>query len=1179
MMSMIDRQAKINLTSTLSGYQFKHQGKDYKFPTLEKVHEFFFTETKLDTVKLCYQGKKSYVHFSIDEIETFTSKKALRRTLSQESEGAWIEKRDGKKKYFVDNGWLFSSIKKVSKEEYQNRPEKGSPFQKVLGVALGLYAIGSKMPHSAKSASYIGLLSQVMLFPIGVQAQVPLGGEFVVNTVITDHQDLPAIARLENGGFVTVWEGTQTGDFDIYVQIFNAMGGLVGSEFRCNTVVTGAQYNPAVSGLLGGGFVIAWRGDQAGDQDIYARIYNATGGPLGSEFRCNTITTGNQYDPAVVGLMNGNFVTAWTSSQTGNPDIYARIYNVTGGPLGSEFRCNTDVIITQAFPTVADLSGTGFIVAWDGDQTGDHDIYAQIYNQTGGPLGSEFRCNTNQAGDQVRPRAASLFGGGFVTVWYGDQTGDRNIYAQIYNQTGGPLGSEFRCNTNVTDFQWDPAVSGVIGGGFVTVWRGRQSGDYDIYAQVYSSIGMPVSSEFRCNTNLTDNQYNPTVTGLIGGGFVVVWNGLRSGSFNDIYGQRYNISEVPMPQPAPAPVPVPAFLTSSPTPSLSSTGTSGESILPPTSTPFTTQTPSFSISTTFSSSANSLGSNPSSISAIASSILSTSSEASSVQMASLTNTNSQQTPIPTPPSSFQNPTQTITFPPSQLSTSINPFSPTSSPISSFIPAFSAPSVFLTSNPSISSSPDSSSEVTCDQDCVVSYTDLIGGVLGGVLGVITVAGGIFAIYKCKNRNKNQDGDIESIKETHSSSVKLKNTKKKKTSTEQAENIQENTHVPLDKLDGFDPLPEELKQSHPAATFKVGDFPSIAEVSFKEVEQRGGRIIESEKGNQYKLLDSITRKEELSILQVTAAEVQFVKPKERSSPYLGKGQHGVVRIAQDIKTNKYVAVKEIRNTPEVPNAIEISAREGEILQQLEGVPNIIPLYGEYYVKSEMVLYQFMYLAGFGDGSLLAQKLRNQSKRVKNAILVEAAKELLQGVIGMQERHIYHFDLKPSNFMFDKVGTLYIVDFGSAIELEKGVLNEYVYADAYYFSPERIELSRTEYNNRTTGIIQPIDPISAEKSEGWSLGVSLLEMINGHNSFIGKDPVLERDEDFFKRILQKELKQIDAPDEIAVIIRGLLITDPSERMSVLEAYGKIQNISLFKDPEEKARVFASMKGLEQE
>jgi hypothetical protein len=1172
-MNIIDRQTTINLTSTPEGYRFIHQGKDYKFPTLEKVHEFFFTETKLDTVKLCHQGKKSYVHFSIDEIETFTSKKALRRILSQESEGAWIEKRDGKKKYFVDNGWLFSSIKKVSKEEYQNRPEEGSAFQKVLGVALGIFAItpaavecARRMPVGTQEAA-MGLIAMqhrspllavlgYSLLPHAAKAQA-VGTEFQVNTNVTNDQENPSIAALKNGGFVIVWQSSgQDGSGNgIFGQIYDVNGIQIGLEFQINNNTLYDQQHPKVASLDDGGFIVVWE-SLVQNSDIYAQRFDANGTRNGTEFQVNNYTINIQDSPSIAVLQDRGAVVCWKSNgQDGDNDgIFGQRYDPNFSRIDIEFQVNNYTISGQINPYVAALKDNGFIVVWAsaGQDGNSYGVYSQRYNATGLPIRSEFRINTNTINDQSGPRIAALIDGGFIAAWSSFQNGlDYDIYGQRYNIMGLPVGSEFLVNTNTTNSKLVEAIATLNDGGFVVTWIsiGQDGDGYGIYAQRYDANCIRNGTEFKVNNYIISHQASSSVASLKDGGFVIVWVSFgQDGDLKGIFGQRYDANGTPIPL-----------------------------IIAPSSSTSNTPTSSFSASITSPSGANSQSSNPiPSITAIATSILSTPSEASSNQMGSLPSTNPQQTPSSLPGSSSQTPTPIVPSSASQFSPSINPISQTPSPISSPTPPFPAPSVLLTYNPDSSSNPASSSEVICGQDCETSNTRLIGGLLGGIVGIVTIAGGVFAVYKWKNRKKDISDDSE--KGTHSDSVKMESISPSASTSVEERGIQD-TYVPSVRLDGFDPLPEELKQSHPAATFKVGDFPSIAEVSFKEVEQRGGRIIESEKGNQYKLLDSITRKEELSILQVTAAEVQFVKPKERSSPYLGKGQHGVVRIAQDIKTNKYVAVKEIRNTPEVPNAIEISAREGEILQQLEGVPNIIPLYGEYYVKSEMVLYQFMYLAGFGDGSLLAQKLRNQSKRVKNAILVEAAKELLQGVIGMQERHIYHFDLKPSNFMFDKVGTLYIVDFGSAIELEKGVLNEYVYADAYYFSPERIELSRTEYNNRTTGIIQPIDPISAEKSEGWSLGVSLLEMINGHNSFIGKDPVLERDEDFFKRILQKELKQIDAPDEIAVIIRGLLITDPSERMSVLEAYGKIQNISLFKDPEEKARVFASMKGLEQE
>ena len=71
-------------------------------------HAFFLEQTSFDTIKLRLPNQKYYLHMTLDEPETFTSKNALRRVLSQESQGAWIEEKNGKLRYFVDKGWVFS---------------------------------------------------------------------------------------------------------------------------------------------------------------------------------------------------------------------------------------------------------------------------------------------------------------------------------------------------------------------------------------------------------------------------------------------------------------------------------------------------------------------------------------------------------------------------------------------------------------------------------------------------------------------------------------------------------------------------------------------------------------------------------------------------------------------------------------------------------------------------------------------------------------------------------------------------------------------------------------------------------------------------------------------------------------------------------------------------------------
>ncbi|MBP7074272.1 MAG: hypothetical protein KBA81_02690, partial [Rhabdochlamydiaceae bacterium] len=320
---------------------------------------------------------------------------------------------------------------------------------------------------------------------------------------------------------------------------------IAGPEFRCNTNVTSTQWLPAVAGLVNGGFVVAWWGDQSGDYDIYAQRYDATGGIAGSEFRCNTNVTSTQEYPAVGVFQDGGFVVVWDGDQTGDNDIYGQRYNATGGIAGPEFRCNTNVTSSQRFPDVAGLQDGGFVVVWSGYQIGNYDIYGQRYNVTGGIAGPEFRCNTNVTSSHYYPDVAGLQDGDYVVVWQGLQTGDNDIYGQRYNATGGIAGPEFRCNTNVTRTQQFPDVAGLQDGGFVVVWYGDQTGDYDIYGQRYSAIRGIAGPEFRCNTNVTSSQRFPDVAGLQDGGFVVVWDGYQTGNA-DIYAQRYDASGAPI---------------------------------------------------------------------------------------------------------------------------------------------------------------------------------------------------------------------------------------------------------------------------------------------------------------------------------------------------------------------------------------------------------------------------------------------------------------------------------------------------------------------------------------------------------------------------------------------------------------------------------------------------------
>src|SRR2546423_1494815 len=91
-----------------------------------------------------------------------------------------------------------------------------------------------------------------------------------------------------------------------------------------------------------------------------------------------------------------------------------------------------------------------------------------------------------------------------------------------------PVGGEFRVNSYTTSVQRSGKAAFDAAGDFVVVWQSSgQDGDgYGIYAQRYSSAGVPQGGEFRANTSTTGHQAGPAVAMDAAGDFVIAWNSI-----------------------------------------------------------------------------------------------------------------------------------------------------------------------------------------------------------------------------------------------------------------------------------------------------------------------------------------------------------------------------------------------------------------------------------------------------------------------------------------------------------------------------------------------------------------------------------------------------------------------------------------------------------------------------
>ncbi len=345
-------------------------------------------------------------------------------------------------------------------------------------------------------------------------------GAFRVNQQGTNDQENPQVALLSKGGAAFVWQGGVQGFQHIYARFLSSSNTFTTGDVQVNSSTNHYQINPVIAALTNGNVIVAWSSygqDNAdGLQGIYAQILSSTGQKVGGELLINQFTPNNQRTPALAVFPNGNFIVAWVSERersvvavdsSGNAgtgmnsiDIYARLFNTSGVPLGNEFLVNTGTNVC-ANPALATASDGSYIITWGQKDTAilnnGWDIYARSFSSAG-VGGAVQLVNTQQYGDQYAPKISSI-GTEYLVVWTSlGQDGSREgVYGQVLLGDGSHDGGEFRVSTTVLNAHKFQTVASDGAGRFLAVWSSFVGGinSMDLYAQAYvNSNQQPLSA-------------------------------------------------------------------------------------------------------------------------------------------------------------------------------------------------------------------------------------------------------------------------------------------------------------------------------------------------------------------------------------------------------------------------------------------------------------------------------------------------------------------------------------------------------------------------------------------------------------------------------------------------------------------------------------------------------------
>jgi hypothetical protein len=286
---------------------------------------------------------------------------------------------------------------------------------------------------------------------------VAQGPDFdVVGSDLPQYARAPAVASLSSGDFLVVWQGID-GAREIFARRFASSGDADGDAFQVNTTGESGPESPKVAAVGDDGFVVVW-GQYDYTGSIRGQRLGPDGDLAGTEFTVSGVgeqgydaETEDHDDIDVAANEAGEFMVVWKgySDPSGGQTIFARHFEASGQPSGSELELvdTTDGLAFGRHASVANDGDGNFVVVWSGRMGyGDYGIFGRRFDASGVALEDAFPIAARTSSDEeaTHPEVSTGASGGFVVVWREDPYGgEPEVRGREFDASAAPAGDEF----------------------------------------------------------------------------------------------------------------------------------------------------------------------------------------------------------------------------------------------------------------------------------------------------------------------------------------------------------------------------------------------------------------------------------------------------------------------------------------------------------------------------------------------------------------------------------------------------------------------------------------------------------------------------------------------------------------------------------------------------------------